>query len=297
MNLVKTLFGTVSKVSDALSFQLFLHSPAPTVVTDEQSVIVMANAAFSDLTGYDASELTGEKMSLLKSGRHDYMFYTELWEKLTSEGSYEGEIWSRCKDHSELLLMEKIKRIEHNNQTFYLGLVEDITESRRLNERYQHLATHDALTGLANRTLAKDRFLHATLNSLRAGEKVGVMLCDLNEFKPVNDEYGHAVGDRALIEATKQFETFVRQGDTVARFGGDEFLIIVERLKDEQELSKLAAKLQEEFLVSLEADEKMIEIKVSIGTACFPNEGTTYEQLLKIADMNMYRQKKQYYGH
>jgi diguanylate cyclase (GGDEF)-like protein/PAS domain S-box-containing protein len=296
MSLVKTLFSALQKPSDTFSDQLFMHSPVPTIVTDENQVLVMVNSAFSRLSGYTSKELLGENTSLFKTGRHDHLFYEERRKKLTATGFYEGEVWSRCQDQSERLLLEKIQRIEHHSKIYYLCILEDVTESRKQVERYRYLAMHDALTGLANRSLAIDRFNHALLNSVRAGEKLGVLLCDLNEFKQVNDLYGHHVGDMLLIEIGKKLTSLVREGDTVARIGGDEFLIIIERLQREDELDHLVQKIQKQLQTSFEIEGQIIDARVSIGDACSPQDGLTYENLLKIADHKMYRDKERYYG-
>ncbi len=297
MNLVKTLFNFTFNPSNTLENQLFIHSPIPTVVTDENRVIVMINSAFSALSGYFSSEVIGENMSLFKTGRHDHLFYEDKWQKLADTGFYEGEVWNRCQDQSERLLLEKIQAIKYHSKNYYLCMFEDVTESRKLVERYRYLAMHDALTGLANRSLAKDRFSHALLNSVRAGEKLGILLCDLNEFKQVNDLYGHHIGDMFLIEIGKKLTQLVREGDTVARIGGDEFLIIVERLQTVEELGHLVQKIQKQLQTSFDIDGQVIDARVSIGTACSPQDGLTYENLLKVADHKMYKDKERYYGY
>lgn len=297
MKSLETLYGTKVDKDDGLLRELFENSPVPTVVTDERSLIVMANRAFLRLTMYDAEEVVGVKMSLFKSGRHDGAFYKNFWEKLTGEGVYEGEIWSRCKDATQKLLFEKIRRIEHQAGRYYLGMLEDVTESKKVVDRYRYLATHDALTGLANRTLAKERFGHALSNTLRMGEQLGVLICDLNEFKQVNDLYGHPVGDKLLKEVALRLSKLVRAGDTVSRFGGDEFLIIAERLKKKEQLGGLVKKIEAAMQADIEIEGLKIRTNMSVGYASFPQDALTYEGLLQIADMTMYDYKNRYYGY
>ncbi len=297
MNVFKTLFSTASKRDNSLENQLFIHSAVPTVITDEKSNIVKNNAAFSLLMGYTKEEMHGERISLFKTGRHDSTFYKERRDNILKKGFYEGEIWSRCKDLSECLLLEKVSVVNYRSKQYYQYMVEDITESRKLVDRYRYLAMHDALTGLANRSLAKDRFSHAMINTVRAGEKLGILLCDLNEFKQVNDQYGHHVGDLLLKAISAKLTELVREGDTVARIGGDEFLIIVERLKTEDELDHLVKKIHKHMQTSFEIEGQTIDTRISIGDACSPADGFTYENLLKVADHRMYREKEHYYGY
>ncbi len=294
MNLIKSLFNSTS--SSTLEEQLFHHCPVAAILTDANHVIIKVNHTFSLLSGYASNEVLGERISMFKTGRHDHLFYEERGKKLSETEQYEGEIWARIKDRSEHLILEKIQVVKHQSKSYYLYMLEDITESRKLVDRYRYLAMHDALTGLANRSLAKDRFSHALLNSVRAGEKLGVLLCDLNEFKQVNDQYGHHVGDLFLIEVGKKLVELVREGDTVARIGGDEFLIIIERLQSEDELDHLVQKINKQLQISFDIDGQTIDARVSIGDAISPQDGMTYENLLKVADHKMYREKERYYG-
>lgn len=297
MGLVRRLFNRVQKQDNyPLTDQLFTHSPVPTLLIDEDQVVIKINNAFSTLSGFTIDEVVGEKMSLFKTGRHDHRFYDERWKKLTMSGQYEGEVWSRCKDRSERLLLEKIQRMDVREKIYYVCVLEDVTESRKLVERYRYLAMHDALTGLANRSLAKDRFNHALINTVRAGERLGVLLCDLNEFKQINDRYGHHVGDQVLVQVAKKLRGVVREGDTVARIGGDEFLIIIERLQSEEELSYLVSKIHAHLQQSFMIEGEDVHTRISIGDACSPQDGLSYDTLLKIADHRMYQEKDHYYG-
>ena len=296
MKLLESFFSKDAVISDTFLLELFSHAPVPTFVMDAEEKIFLVNNAFCTLSGYLSSELIGQNRLLFKTARHDREFYKERMQKLKGSGSYRGEVWSRCHDYSEQLWLEKIQRITYNSKLYFLCVLEDITESRKQIERFHYLAMHDALTHLANRSLAKDRFTHALANTVRAGEKLGILLCDLNEFKQVNDRYGHHVGDMLLIEIAKRLSRSVRKGDTVARIGGDEFLIVVERLRSEEELQHLMAKIQKEFETSFLIDDEIIDARISIGDACSPQDGFTYENMLKIADHKMYREKEHFYG-
>ena len=296
MGFLKALFERYSTSQSSFAEELFISSPIATVIADENQSIIMANKAFCSLSGYSLEELIDAKMALFKTLHQDMLFCAERMDKLTLSGYYEGEVLRQGKDAKERLWLEKIQRVVIGGEHYYQCMIEDVTESRKQSEHFRHLAMHDALTGLANRSLAKDRFKHALLNTVRAGEKLGVLLCDLNEFKQVNDIYGHHVGDVLLIEVSKRLSSLVRKGDTVARVGGDEFLIIIERLQHEDELDgliqKINNKLKEEFLV----DKQYIPARISIGKASSPSDGLLYDDLLKIADYRMYKEKERYYG-
>jgi diguanylate cyclase (GGDEF)-like protein/PAS domain S-box-containing protein len=280
-----------------LASDIFMYTPSATVIVDDVNIIVMANHTFSQLLGYAVDELLGKSASLLfEVSAHDYIFYETKNQIGMLDDDLDDKVSIRHKDNSLLHLREKITKIEHQGQSYFHCIFEHVNESKVLLEHYRHLATHDTLTGLANRFLAKDRFLHALHNSVRKGEKLGILLCDLNEFKQINDHYGHYIGDQLLVQIGKQLSLLVREGDTVARIGGDEFLIMVERLQDENELHILMQNIKERLQTYINIEGEKLDIKISMGHAYAPRDGTTYENILKIADHKMYKSKKSYYG-
>ncbi len=297
MGFLQSMLASTVLSESSLFEQIFLSSPVATIVTDENGIVILSNEAFSNLSGYSKDEIEGERLSLLKSGQYDHGFYEKMWAKLSEEGSYEGEIWNRHKNRSLILVSEKIQRVHHQKKTYYIGMFEDITKEHHLMQRYQHLALHDPLTGLANRNLVKTRFSHALSSSIRSGKKLGMILCDLNEFKQINDQFNHQTGDKVLIEVAKHLNQNLRQSDTVSRYGGDEFLIIVENLETSDELALLIQKIGTRLMMNNMDEEEPLQISWSIGYSCFPQDGTTYDQLFQIADSKLYNQKSNYYGH
>ena len=296
MNIYNTIRRKRSQKESTLEFQLFRHLPTPTLIVNDNGVIVMVNEAFMSLSGYSEEEIIDLEMSIFKKELHRPSFYKELSSLLSVNGFYEGEVWGHDKDGKSHLLKEKIKRVEHDDTSYYICMFDDITKSRELVEQYRYLAMHDVLTGLANRTLATDRFNHALVNSLRVGEHLGILLCDLNEFKQVNDTYGHHIGDLFLVEIASRLSGLVREGDTVARIGGDEFLIIIEHLKDPEELKYLREKIDLALQKELNIEGEVMHANMCIGSAVSPQDGMSYENLLKIADSKMYREKECFYG-
>jgi len=273
--------------------QIFLNSPTALCVTDENGVINYANDAFVNLTGYTFKELIGNNLSMMKSSKNAPDFFKHFWEKLQNSNTFNGNIWNQHKNALHALHCVTITTISLD-KTYYLSTHVDVTREIELQERHHYLAYHDPHTGLANRSLFEDRLAHAINNAARIGSSVGILYCDLNEFKQINDEYGHATGDCVLAEVAKRLGSFFRTNDTVARFGGDEFVIIVEHLDDNTQLARMAKSLAQKIAEPM--NELNLSISASIGIASFPQDGLTKDQLLTIADHKMYHQKNHFYG-
>jgi len=280
-----------------LSSLSFMKSPSASLILDKDGVILEANHSFSDLMGYTIKELKGGKVSLLKSGKHDNIFYKNLWSVFLKSDRHNFEIHNKHKDGTILLIKEKVVKTTKNGVEFFFVTYDDITQSRKLQSRQQHLATHDMLTGLANRTLLHDRYSQAILNAKRNHKKLAIFLCDLNSFKEVNDTYGHNFGDVVLQKISKNLQSLVRDTDTVARYGGDEFVIIVEHLHNNDEMMEIYQQIKSKSAIDVENDNGKCHMSMSIGHACFPTDGLQFDQLINMADTRMYDIKKEYYGY
>jgi len=268
-------------------------SNAPLCLTDSFGKIHYVNHAFATLMGFATSSLIGNHISLFNSNKNEKGFCEQLWKQLQHEHSFNGKIWNQHKDGEDYLHLINVTQIDTAN-SYYLFTHFDITEQVKLQEQYRYLAHHDSLTGLANRILLEDRLTHAIDNAIRTGKSVGVIFCDLNEFKSVNDDFGHLIGDQVLQEMGKRIKSVCRSNDTVARFGGDEFMIIVEQLNYVSELNKLTDTLIKKIAEPME--DMGFSLSASIGVATFPSDGMTKDQLIEIADKNMYRKKIQFHG-
>ena len=280
-----------------LSSLSFMQSPSASIILDKDANILEVNNSFCEMIGYTIKELIGQPISILKSGKHDNIFYKKLWNIFNESNKHNFEIYNKCKDGTILLMEEKIVRIVKNKEVYFMVTVDDITEQRRLLNRHQHLATHDTLTGLANRTLLNDRYSQAILNAKRNHKKLAIFLCDLNSFKEVNDTYGHNFGDVVLQKISKNLQDLVRDTDTVARYGGDEFVIIVEHIHNNDEIIEIYNQLKSKSSVHVENKSGNCDMSMSIGHACFPADGLQFEQLISIADTRMYSNKQKYYGY
>lgn len=284
-----------SYCNEELNSLAFMNSPTATLIVDEDGKILNVNNVFSQLTGYTNSDAVGENMSLLKSGKHDYNFYKSFWKNISQLLKHDYEIFNRCKDNTILLMRERVMHINDGVMRYFVVTLEDITEEKKQLDRQCHLAMHDELTGLANRTLLNDRFTQSQLNAVRNGNEMGVLLCDLNEFKQVNDSFGHSVGDSALKEVADKLMQIIRTSDTVCRYGGDEFVIIFGKVKEYGELDTRVKDIKSSFPISIK-NQKDCSIDICIGYASFPSEGTTLKQLISMADIKLYEDKKRYYG-
>ncbi|MBC7950717.1 MAG: EAL domain-containing protein [Rhodospirillaceae bacterium] len=273
---------------------VFQHTGEGIVVTDELGRIQRINPAFSAITGYAAEEVVGRSPALLKSDRQAPDFYKTMWQTLTASGRWQGEIWNRRKNGEAYLewLTINAVRNEHGEVAHYVGVFDDISELHEKEQRIRHQAYHDALTGLANRTLLTDRLEHAIATADRGELKVAVMFLDLDRFKVVNDSLGHDVGDELLKAVAHRLKGSLRRADTVARLGGDEFVILCTHWDNPGEIAQLGDKvldlLKEPFAIS----GHDLHVGCSIGISLFPADGEDARTLLKNADTAMYTVKE-----
>lgn len=264
------------------------------LVTDEDGTIISVNPAFTRITGYRADEAIGRKPNLLRSDHHTPDFYLALWQSLLTTGRWEGEIWNRHKNgtaYPELLTINRIAARD-GMPTCYASVFRDITALHRANARIQYLAFHDALTGLPNRALFHDRLEHAVERSRRDGTQLAVIFIDLDGFKDVNDGCGHDVGDLLLKEIAQRIRSRVRRAtDTVARMGGDEFLILMEDLKDIGLCRELAVDLLDHVARPVTVRNHVVNVSASMGLAIFPDDSEDASELMSRADTAMYAAK------
>ncbi|WP_051021827.1 GGDEF domain-containing protein [Thioflavicoccus mobilis] len=200
------------------------------MVADAAGTIVSVNPAFSDITGYGATDAVGKNASLLRSHRHDSTFHRAMWDGLKRNGCWQGEIWARRKNGEAYLAWLTINRVTDGGGApiRYVGVFHDMTERHLKDEHIRYLAFHDALTGLPNRLILEDRLQHAITRAQRDGERLALLFIDLDEFKAINDRFGHDVGDLFLQEIAQRMKGHLRAADTAVRLGGDEFLVLME---------------------------------------------------------------------
>ena len=269
------------------------------LITDVRANIIRVNQAFQDTTGYRAEEVIGKNPRILSWELQDKAVYIEMWQQLIANGTWSGELWDRHKDghiYPKNLTITAVKNAL-GETTEYVGIFSDISERKRAEEEIHNLAYYDVLTQLPNRRFLLDR-LHLALSvSARSGHYGAVLFLDMDRFKTLNDTLGHDYGDLLLIEVAKRLRICLREVDTAARFGGDEFVVMLEEVgKNAEEASQKVALIAEKIRAALSVPYKIKEHEYhsspSIGVNLYCGKESAVEDLLKHADMAMYEAKE-----
>lgn len=295
--------GIVEDISDRKEYEaqlrqaatVFEHTQEGIVITDADVRIIAVNRAFSRITGYSEDEVLGHNPRILSSGFHSKEFFGDLWKSIARDGYWNGEIWNRRKDGSvypELVTISQIKN-DRGEVVQYLAIFSDISSIKDYQHKLEKMAHSDPLTGLANRLLFEERLSQAMSLADRTGDKVAIVFLDLDNFKDVNDSLGHTVGDGLLRDMAVRLSEAVSQDQTLARFGGDEFLILVPGLQSSGEAAMVADSLVQSMEEPFEIQGRNIPISASLGMSIYPDHARTVEELIQQADTAMYRAKKE----
>jgi diguanylate cyclase (GGDEF)-like protein/PAS domain S-box-containing protein len=278
-----------------LSAQVFENASEGIMVTDAGSTIVAVNKAFTAITGYSAEEAIGRNMRLLHSGWQDPVFYGALRDSLERDGHWQGELWDRRKDGDAYAQWTNIAAVrdESGRVTHYVAVISDITARKEAERRLSYLATHDALTGLKNRSLFYESLQHALARARRGADRVALLFLDVDNFKSINDTLGHHSGDQLLREIAARIADCVRDSDTVARQGGDEFTVMIEDVGGPDEVAHVAQKMLDALTPKFIVASREIFVTASIGIDVSPTDGGSADDLLKNADAAMYHAKEQ----
>ncbi len=264
------------------------------VITNAKGIILRVNKAFSETTGYCEEEAVGQKISILKSGRHDTAFYEAMWESILSDGRWQGEVWDRRKNgevYPKWLSITAVKGSD-DKVTHYVATHTDITERKAAEEQIKQLAFYDPLTQLPNRRLFQERLKHGIDVERRDGKKLGLLMLDLDRFKAVNDSLGHLAGDELLQQVANRITARLRDVDLVARLGGDEFVVLLEDITHSED----AARISEEIIKELTKPFTLpqgdnVQIGGSIGISLYPEHGEDPDLLMDHADAALYQAK------
>ena len=273
---------------------VFENAQEGITLTAPDQTILDVNPAFTRITGYTREEVIGKTPRLLQSGRHDAAFYRAMWQSIEATGQWQGEIWNRNKAgaiYPEHLSITAVKS-ETGTVRHYIGIFSDISRLKAQEQLLSRLAYFDALTQLPNRTLLLDRAAQAMAQARRTGKHLAVCLLDLDGFKPINDAHGHEAGDRVLIEIARRMQGIVRSTDTVARFGGDEFVLLLTELDHPEECFEVLQRLQESIARPFAFLPASITVGASIGITFYPDDDADADTLLRHADQAMYLAKQ-----
>ncbi|WP_019895368.1 putative bifunctional diguanylate cyclase/phosphodiesterase [Hydrogenovibrio halophilus] len=264
------------------------------VITDDKQRIINVNAAFERITGYTLEEIKGQTPAFLKSGEHAKAFYDRLWHQLTTKGYWQGEIWDRRKNgerYPELLGITQVRN-KQDDVRYYVGVFSDISSMKNSEAALDYLSHHDALTGLANRTLLTDQLDGLLARHKTEHKHLAVLLLDLDRFKYVNESFGHDIGDELLQTVTKRLKRELHKEQLLARFGADEFVVVMPDLKHQEDAARLAEALIQSISESFQlADHTEITTSASIGISLYPFHGKTAQALLQNADAAMHKIK------
>ena len=287
------LFRQRSETKLEQASTVFNNTKDGILITDKNREIIAINKAFTAITGYTEEEAIGKNPRFLKSGRHDQEFYKNLWNSVASTGQWQGDIWNRRKDGKIIPVWQNISVVKDDkgNVKNYTSVFSDISSIKQYEEQLKHAAHHDALTGLANRVLFGVHLEHSLQKAKRNKGGFALLFLDLDGFKAVNDSLGHNAGDQLLQCVAKRLEDCIRDEDTAARFGGDEFTIILEEVNQATDAELVAAKIINAISEPVVFGDQSICISTSIGICLYPDDGQESEELLHAADSAMFRAK------
>lgn len=275
---------------------VFISTKEGIVITDVRGTIIEANEAYTLITGYSLEEVIGQNAGFLKSDKHDKKFFKHMWDELIKNKYWIGEIWNRRKSGEVFVERLTISAIcdDKGKIISYVGLLSDITTGKEYESTLERMAFYDSLTGLPNRLLFSERINQAMTIAKRLKNMMAVCYLDVDGFKPVNDRFGHSAGDDLLIEIAQRMLSNVRESDTVARIGGDEFAILLLNINNAQECENIVNKILDNVHQPYKVNEECtIQMSVSIGITLFPqDELYNAETLLRHADQAMYLAKE-----
>ena len=283
-----------ARVRLQLAASVFTHAREGIIITDADGTIVDVNDIFTDITGYSREEVIGRNPRMFASGRQPAELYAAMWKALAEKGHWYGELWNRRKDGEMYAEMINIGTVRDDSGAIrnYVALITDITKSKEHQKQLEHAAHYDALTGLPNRVLFGDRLQQALTQTRRRGKQLAVAYLDLDGFKAVNDNHGHDVGDELLIAVAQRMKTALREGDTLGRVGGDEFVAVMADLEHPQDCEPVLTRLLQAAADPVTVGKAALHVSASIGVTLYPRDGVDPDQLLRRADQAMYLAKQ-----
>jgi diguanylate cyclase (GGDEF)-like protein/PAS domain S-box-containing protein len=288
---------TARKLSEEkiqLAASVFSSAREGIFITDAAGIIIDVNNAFTLITGYSRDEAIGQSPRLLKSGLQDQPFYDAMFAELQAKDHWYGELWNRRKNgelYAEMLTVSEVRDARHR-VTHYVAIFIDITTLKEHQKQLEHIAHFDALTNLPNRVLLADRMHQAMVQAQRRGQALAVAYLDLDGFKQINDTYGHDAGDQLLVAVSHAVKEAMREGDTLARIGGDEFVAVLADLSEASDCEITLNRLLVAAAQPMQFGDFQLQVSASLGVTFFPQaDPVDADQLMRQADQAMYQAK------
>ncbi|WP_082400429.1 EAL domain-containing protein [Neptunomonas antarctica] len=278
----------------ALAASVFTHAREGITITDAAATIIDVNDTFTHITGFSREEAIGQNPRILQSGRQSPDFYVGMWQALLKDDYWSGEVWNRRKNGEVYAEMKTISAVRNKRgiTTHYVALGSDITPMKEHQDQLEWMANYDVLTSLPNRTLLADRLSQAMVQSLRHHNSVAVVFLDLDGFKDVNDVHGHDVGDDLLIVVSLRMKEALREGDTLARIGGDEFVAVLADLASVEDCEPVLGRLLLAASEPITVGDVVLKVSASIGVTLYPQDSVDADLLMRHADQAMYEAKE-----
>jgi diguanylate cyclase (GGDEF)-like protein/PAS domain S-box-containing protein len=276
-----------------LAFSVIENTAEAVMVITTDGEIIEVNPAFCRITGYAPEEIIGKPANILQASLDDQSAYANLWRELNESGKWTGELWSARKDGSLFLERRSMDAVRDKagKVTHYVAVASDVTDAHHKDEQLRHMASHDPLTGLPNRSLLLEKLEQGIAQAGQHAARLGVLFLDLDHFKSINDSLGHHIGDILLREISVRLKGCIRLSDTLARLGGDEFVVIMNNVRDNEDCARLAQILIAALQPPIALSESIIHIRTSIGIAVYPDDSEDANTLMKNADMALYAAK------
>jgi diguanylate cyclase (GGDEF)-like protein/PAS domain S-box-containing protein len=273
---------------------VFSHTYEGIIITDADGIITEVNDSFSRISGYSAEEVLGKNPRILRSGRHPQKFYTEMWRTIASKGTWSGEIWNLSKSGEIYPIIMTISAVMSDTGIVqhYVALSIDITPMKTYQRQLERMAHYDILTNMPNRVLLAERLNQAMVQCQSSNRSLAVAFMDLDGFKAVNDKHGHNVGDKLLVAVSQHMQEALREGDTLARIGGDEFIAVMVDLQSIEDSKPLLNRLLKAAAKPVTIGDVIMQVSVSIGVTLYPQNGADADILMRHADQAMYIAKQ-----
>lgn len=277
-----------------LAASVFSQANEGIIITDTKGKIIEVNNSFIEITGYTREEVIGKNPNILKSNQQSQEFYRLLWKSINEEGKWSGEVWNKRKNNEIYPQLLTISAVYDDDRKLknYVAIFTDISEIKEKQHQLEHMAHFDVLTNLPNRSLLADRLNQSLLFSKRNNTLVAIVFLDLDGFKEINDKHGHCVGDELLVVFADRLKDILREQDTLSRYGGDEFVIVLSDLESTEDFPPIVERILKAASSPFTLGGNVLKVSASIGVTVFPLDQTDAEQLIRHADQAMYIAKQ-----